>query len=174
MRNLYFLLFGILFACSNNSFQQEQNDINHLISQYDSLLNSINNTDIQSSGSNLRKYNASLEYSKSKLSTKQIPSLETMKYLNDMKLLKRQFKNAPGTKDKLIKEVVRNQEQLHNLLRDIDNNVFEADKLNSIIISEKQAIKSLKVESYNFSEGYKNSELRFDSLYKMTETFNYQ
>ena len=59
MRNLYFLLFGILFACSNNSFQQEQNDINHLISQYDSLLNSINNTDIQSSGSNLRKYNAS-------------------------------------------------------------------------------------------------------------------
>lgn len=174
MRYLYSLLLGVLIACSSTSFQEEQENVHALIVQYDSLLNSIETINIQSAGPNLRKYKASLEYSKSKISTEKIPSLKTMKYLNDMKLMKRQFKSAANKKEKLLATVVRNQEQLKNLLNDINNDIFETEKLNSIIRREQQALKSVSLESSDFSKSYKNSEIRFDSLYKLTKTFNYE
>ena len=94
MRHLHIILFGVLWACSSTPFQQEQESINGLISQYDSLLNSINAINIESAGPNIIKYKSSFEYSKTKLSTKQMPKVETMQYLNNMKLMKRQFKNS--------------------------------------------------------------------------------
>lgn len=173
MKYLYILLIG-LCACSSTQFQEEQDTVNSLILEYDSLLGAIQSIDIQSAGPNLRKYKESLDYSKTKLSTKQMPSLETMKYLNDMKLMKRQFKSAPIKKEKLVAEVIRNQEQLQNLINDISNAIFEEEDLNLIIIREQQALESVTLEKNKFSEAYKSFEIRFDSLHKLTKTFNYE
>ena len=106
----------------------------------------------------------SLAYSKTKLSTDKKPSLKTMTYLNDLKLMKRQFKNAPNQKKGFVTNIIRNQEQLQNLLNDIDNGIFTKEELNAIIVREEQAFEGISIQLNEFQSAYKNYEIRFDSL----------
>lgn len=174
MKYIALLLIGILTACSSSTFEQEQEQVNAVIIQYDSLLQSIKNIDISSSGPNLKRYKEVLAYSQTKLSTDKKPSLKTMTYLNDLKLMKRQFKNAPNQKKGFVTNIIRNQEQLQNLLNDIDNTIFTKEELNTIIVREEQAFEGISIQLNEFQSAYKNYEIRFDSLQQLSQTFNYQ
>ena len=174
MKYIALLLIGILTACSSSTFEQEQEQVNAVIIQYDSLLQSIKNIDISSSGPNLKRYKEVLAYSQTKLSTDKKPSLKTMTYLNDLKLMKRQFKNAPNQKKGFVTNIIRNQEQLQNLLNDIDNTIFTKEELNTIIVREEQAFEGISIQLNEFQSAYKNYEIRFDSLEQLSQTFNYQ
>ncbi|MBL6663179.1 MAG: hypothetical protein ISP71_03650 [Flavobacteriales bacterium] len=174
MKYIALILIGILTACSSSTFEQEQEQVNAVIIQYDSLLQSVENIDISSAGSNLKRYKEALAYSKTKLSTDKKPSLETMTYLNDLKLMKRQFKNAPNQKNGFVTNIIRNQEQLQNLLSDIDNAIFTKEELNAIIVREEQALEGISIQLNEFQSAYKNYEIRFDSLEQLSQTFNYQ
>ena len=57
MKYIALILIGILTACSSSTFEQEQEQVNAVIIQYDSLLQSVKNIDISSSGPNLKRYN---------------------------------------------------------------------------------------------------------------------
>ena len=172
MKYIALILIGILTACSSTTFEQEQ--VNNIILQYDSLLQSVENVDISSSGPNLKRYKEALAYSKTKLSTDKKPSLKTMTYLNDLKLMKRQFRNAPNQKKGFVTNIIRNQEQLQNLLNDIDNGIFTKEELNAIIVREEQALEGISIQLNEFQSAYKNYEIRFDSLEQLSQTFNYQ
>lgn len=174
MKYIALILIGILTACSSSTFEQEQEQVNAVIIQYDSLLQSIKNIDISSSGPNLKRYKEVLAYSQTKLSTDKKPSLKTMTYLNDLKLMKRQFKNAPNQKKGFVTNIIRNQEQLQNLLNDIDNTIFTKEELNTIIVREEQAFEGISIQLNEFQSAYKNYEIRFDSLQQLSQTFNYQ
>jgi hypothetical protein len=174
MRAIYILFIGLMFACSNSNFEQEQIKINELINEYDNLFISVENTDISSASINLKRYKKSLEYSQSKLSTEKKPNLKTMTFLNDMKLMKRQFRNAPRQKKGFVTNIIRNQEQLENLHNDIDNSIFNKEEINAIITRETQAYEALSTEMKEFQIAYPSYEARFDSLYNLTETFNYE
>ena len=174
MKYIALLLIGILTACSSSTFEQEQEQVNAVIIQYDSLLQSIKNIDISSSGPNLKRYKEVLAYSQTKLSTDKKPSLKTMTYLNDLKLMKRQFKNAPNQKKGFVTNIIRNQEQLQNLLNDINNTIFTKEELNTIIVREEQAFEGISIQLNEFQSAYKNYEIRFDSLQQLSQTFNYQ
>ena len=174
MKYIALILIGILTACSSSTFEQEQEQVNAVIIQYDSLLQSIKNIDISSSGPNLKRYKEVLAYSQTKLSTDKKPSLKTMTYLNDLKLMKRQFKNAPNQKKGFVTNIIRNQEQLQNLLNDIDNTIFTKEELNTIIVREEQAFEGILIQLNEFQSAYKNYEIRFDSLQQLSQTFNYQ
>ena len=174
MKYIALILIGILTACSSSTFEQEQEQVNAVIIQYDSLLQSIKNIDISSSGPNLKRYKEVLAYSQTKLSTDKKPSLKTMTYLNDLKLMKRQFKNAPNQKKGFVTNIIRNQEQLQNLLNDIDNTIFTEEELNTIIVREEQAFEGISIQLNEFQSAYKNYEIRFDSLQQLSQTFNYQ
>ena len=174
MKYIALILIGILTACSSSTFEQEQEQVNAVIIQYDSLLQSVENIDISSSGPNLKRYEEALAYSKTKLSTDKKPSLKTMTYLNDLKLMKRQFKNAPNQKKGFATNIIRNQEQLQNLINDIDNGIFTKEELNAIIVREEQAFEGISIQLNEFQSAYKNYEIRFDSLEQLSQTFNYQ
>ena len=174
MKYIALILIGILTACSSSTFEQEQEQVNAVIIQYDSLLQSVENIDISSSGPNLKRYKEALAYSKTKLSTDKKPSLKTMTYLNDLKLMKRQFRNAPNQKKDFATNIIRNQEQLQNLLNDIDNRIFSSEELNPIIVREEQAIEGISIKLNEFQSAYKNYEIRFDSLEQLSKTFIYQ
>ena len=174
MKYIALILIGILTACSLSTFEQEQEQVNTVIIKYDSLLQSVENIDISSSGPNLKRYKEALAYSKTKLSIEKKPSLETMTYLNDLKLMKRQFRNAPNQKKGFVTNIIRNQEQLQNLLNDIDNTIFTKEELNAIIVREKQAFEGISIQLNEFQSAYKNYEMRFDSLEQLSQTFNYQ
>lgn len=174
MKYIALILIGILSACSSSTFEQEQEQINTVIIQYDSLLQKLKNMDISSSSPNLKRYKQALAYSKTKLSTDKKPSLKTMNYLNDLKLMKRQFKNAPNQKKGFVNNIIKNQEQLQNLINDIDNGIFNKKELNVIIIREKQAFEGLLIQLNEFQSAYKNYEMRFDSLVKLNQIFNYE
>ena len=174
MKYIARILIGSLTACSSSTFEQEQEQVNTIIIQYDSLLQSVENIDISSSGPNLKRYKEALAYSKTKLSTEKKPSLETMTYLNDLKLMKRQFRNAPNQKKGFVTNIIRNQEQLQNLLNDIDNAIFTKEELNAIIVREEQAFEGISIQLNEFQSAYKNYEIRFDSLEQLSQTFNYQ
>ena len=138
------------------------------------LLQSVENIDISSSGPNLKRYKEALAYSKTKLSTEKKPSLKTMTYINDLKLMKRQFRNAPNQKKGFVTNIIRNQEQLQNLLNDIDNRIFSSEELNPIIVREEQAFEGISIKLNEFQSAYKNYEIRFDSLEQLSKTFIYQ
>ena len=174
MKYIALILIGILTACSSSTFEQEQEQVNAVIIQYDSLLQSVENIDISSVGPNLKRYKEALAYSKTKLSTEKKPSLETMTYLNDLKLMKRQFRNAPNQKNGFVTNIIRNQEQLQNLLNDIDNGIFTKEELNAIIVREEQAFEGISIQLNEFQSAYKSYEIRFDSLEQLSQTFNYQ
>ena len=174
MKYIALILIGILTACSSSTFEQEQEQVNAVIIQYDSLLQSIKNIDISSSGPNLKRYKEVIAYSQTKLSTDKKPSLKTMTYLNDLKLMKRQFRNAPNQKKGFVTNIIRNQEQLQNLLNDIDNTIFTKEELNTIIVREEQAFEGISIQLNEFQSAYKNYEIRFDSLQQLSQTFNYQ
>ena len=159
MKYIALLLIGILTACSSSTFEQEQEQVNAVIIQYDSLLQSVENIDISSSGPNLKRYKEALAYSKTKLSTDKKPSLETMTYLNDLKLMKRQFKNAPNQKKNFVSNIIRNQEQLQNLLNDIDNSIFTKEELSAIIVREEQAFEGISIQLNEFQLAYKSYEI---------------
>jgi hypothetical protein len=97
-----------------------------------------------------------------------------MTYLNDLKLMKRQFRNAPNQKKGFVTNIIRNQEQLQNLLNDIDNGIFTKEELNAIIVREEQALEGISIQLNEFQSAYKNYEIRFDSLEQLSQTFNYQ
>ena len=97
-----------------------------------------------------------------------------MTYLNDLKLMKRQFKNAPNQKKGFVTNIIRNQEQLQNLLNDIDNRIFSSEELNPIIVREEQAFEGISIKLNEFQSAYKNYEIRFDSLEQLSKTFIYQ
>ena len=174
MKYIALILIGILSACSSSTFKQEQRQINAVIIKYDSLLQSVKNIDISSSGPNLKRYKDALAYSKSKLSTDSKPNLNTMTYLNNLKLMKRQFRNAPNQKKDFATNIIRNQEQLQNLLNDIDNTIFTKEELNTIIVREEQAFEGISIQLNEFQSAYKNYEIRFDSLEQLSQTFNYK
>ena len=174
MKYIALILIGILTACSSSTFEQEQEQVNAVIIQYNSLLQSVENIDISSASPNLKRYKEALAYSKTKLSTEKKPSLKTMTYLNDLKLMKRQFRNAPNQKKGFVTNIIRNQEQLQNLLNDIDNGMFTKEELNAIIVREEQALEGISVQLNEFQSAYKNYEIRFDSLEQLSQTFNYQ
>ena len=174
MKYIALILIGILASCSSSTFEQEQEQVNAVIIQYDSLLQSVENIDISSSGPNLKRYKEALAYSKTKLRNDKKPSLETMTYLNDLKLMKRQFRNAPNQKKGFVTKIIRNQKQLQNLLNDIDNAIFTKEELNAIIVREEQAFEGISIQLNEFQSAYKNYEIRFDSLEQLNQTFNYQ
>ena len=174
MKYIALILIGILTACSSSTFEQEQEQVNAVIIQYNSLLQSVENIDISSASPNLKRYKEALAYSKTKLSTEKKPSLKTMTYLNDLKLMKRQFRNAPNQKKGFVTNIIRNQEQLQNLLNDIDNGMFTKEELSAIIVREEQALEGISVQLNEFQSAYKNYEIRFDSLEQLSQTFNYQ
>ena len=174
MKYIALILIGILTACSSSTFEQEQEQVNAVIIQYDSLLQYVENIDISSAGPNLKRYKEVLAYSKTKLSTDKKPSLKTMTYLNDLKLMKRQFRNAPNQKKGFATNIIRNQEHLQNLLNDIDNGIFTKEELNAIIVREEQALEGISIQLTEFQSAYKNYEIRFDSLEQLSQTFNYQ
>ena len=174
MKYIALILIGILTACSSSTFEQEQEQVNAVIIQYDSLLQSIKNIDISSSGPNLKRYKEVLAYSQTKLSTDKKPSLKTMTYLNNLKLMKRQFRNAPNEKKGFATNIIRNQEQLQNLLNDIDNTIFTKEELNNIIEREEQAFEEISIKLSEFQSAYKNYEIRFDSLEQLSQNFKYQ
>jgi hypothetical protein len=93
--------------------------------------------------------------------------------MNDMKLMKRQFKNAATTKKNLLSNTARNQEQLNNLLNDIDNGIFDKKELNLILTREQQAVKEVSNSLIQFEESFTNAENGFDSLYQLSKTFQY-
>jgi alpha-N-acetylglucosamine transferase len=97
-----------------------------------------------------------------------------MTFLNDMKLMKRQFRNAPRQKKGFVTNIIRNQEQLENLHNDIDNSIFNKEEINAIITRETQAYEALSTEIKEFQIAYPSYVARFDSLYNLTETFNYE
>jgi len=97
-----------------------------------------------------------------------------MTYLNDLKLMKRQFRNAPNQKKGFVTNIIRNQEQLQNLLNDIDNSIFGKEELNAIIVREEQAFEEISIQLNEFQSAYKSYEIRFDSLDQLSQTFNYQ
>ena len=97
-----------------------------------------------------------------------------MTYLNNLKLMKRQFRNAPKQKKDFVTNIIRNQEQLQNLLNDIDNAIFTKEELNTIIVREEQAFVGISIELNEFQSAYKNYEIRFDSLQQLSQTFKYQ
>ena len=80
-----------------------------------------------------------------------------MTYLNDLKLMKRQFKNAPNRK-KVLNPILKNQEQLKNLLNDIDNDIFTNEQLNAILVREEQALNGISIQISEFQSAYKNYE----------------
>ena len=174
MKYIALILIGILASCSSSTFEQEQKQVNAVIIKYDSLLQSVENIDISSSGPNLKRYKEALAYSKTKLSTEKKPSPKTMTYINDLKLMKRQFRNAPNQKKGFVTNIIRNQEQLQNLLYDIDNAIFSKEELNAIIVREEQAFEGISIQLNEFQSAYKSYEIRFDSLEQLSQTFNYQ
>ena len=68
----------------------------------------------------------------------------------------------------------KNQEQLKNLLNDIDIDIFTNEQLNAILVREEQALNGISIQISEFQSAYKNYEVRFDSLYQLSQTFNYQ
>ena len=70
--------------------------------------------------------------------------------------------------------IKKNQEQLKNLLYDIDNDIFTNEQLNAILVREEQALNGISIQISEFQSAYKNYEVRFDSLYQLSQTFNYQ
>ena len=174
MKYIALILIGILTACSSSTFEQEQEQVNAVIIQYDSLLQSVENIDISSSGPNLKRYKEALAYSKTKLSTEKKPSLKPMTYINDLKLMKRQFRNAPNQKKGFVTNIIRNQEQLQNLINEINNRIFNKKELSTIIVREKQAFEGISIQLNEFQSAYKSYEIRFDSLEQLSQTFNYQ
>ena len=174
MKYIALILIGILTACSSSTFEQEQEQIKIIITQYDSLLQNLKNMDIGSSSFNLKRYDQALTYSKTKLSTDKKPSLNTMNYLNNLKLMKRQFKNAPNQKKGFVNNIIRNQEQLQNLINDINNRIFNKKELSTIIVREKQAFEGISIQLNEFQSAYKNYEMRFDSLVQLNQIFNYK
>ena len=98
MKYIALIIIVILASCSLSTFEQQRKQINTIIIQYDNLLQRLENIDISSAAPNLKRYKQALAYSKTKLSTDKKPSLETMTYLNDLKLMKRQFKNTQSKK----------------------------------------------------------------------------
>ena len=88
--------------------------------------------------------------------------------------MKRQFKNAPNQKKGFATNIIRNQEQLQNLLNDIDNTIFSKEELNPIIVREEQTLEGISIQLNEFQSAYKNFEIRFDSLEQLSKTFIYQ
>jgi hypothetical protein len=130
-------------------------------------------TNIESAKEYLKKYQQALEHSKNQLSTEQKPSKESMSLINDLKLSRRQFKNASNTKNRFISDVIRNQEQLNLLLNDMENGIFETEELELILKREQQALQGLKTSLKEFEDIYKSNEIRFDSLFQLSKTFKY-
>jgi len=175
MRYIFLLcLFFCFWACSNKHIDSEKQIVASLILEYDTLLVQVQTTNIESAKENLIKYNQAIEYSKNQLSTELKPSKESMNFMNNLKLMKRQFKNASSTKNRFISDVIRNQEQLNFLLKDIDNGIFETEDLDLILKREQQALQGLKTSHKEFEKMYKFNQIRFDSLLELTKTFNFK
>lgn len=169
---LIFLSFTVLLACSG--FKSEKQSVNLLITEYDSLLLELKSFDIKSAAPNLKRYNKVIELSKSKMKKDVLPKIETMNYLNDLKLMRRQFKNAPKIKTQLVSKINANKEQLSNLIVDIDGSVFDQTQLQGILSEEVNELKSIKKSLIDFKTAYTVSESRFDSLYLLSNAFNFQ
>ena len=68
--------------------------------------------------------------------------------MNDMKLMKRQFKNAATTKNNLLSNTARNQEQLNNLLNDIDKGIFDKETAPIFELANKYKL-AIEVHPYD-------------------------
>lgn len=173
MKIYLLIISALLMACSNPKMDAEKQTINQLQSQYDSLLLEANAIDIQSAGKNIKKYKEVITYAQEKLDSSNKPSMETMNFLNDLKLTRRPFKNAANTKKTLSSSIIENKKQLQNLNNDLKRSVFSKQELSNILEQEKSLLQESIQKVKDFEETYRKSEWRFDSLYQVSKTYQF-
>ena len=164
---------ALLMACSNPKMHAEIELISQMQNQYDSLLIVANAIDIQSAGKNLKKYKEVITYAQEKIDGSSKPSMKTMNFLNDLKLTRRPFKNAATTKKSLSSSIIENKKQLQNLNNDLKRSVFSKQELSNILEQEKSLLQESIQKVKDFEETYRQSEWRFDSLYQLSKTYQF-
>lgn len=167
------IISGLLMACSNQKMDIEKQTINQLQSQYDSLLLVTEAIDIRSASNNLKKYKEAIELAREKIDGSKKPSLETMNFVNNLKLTRRPFKNAAATKKSLASSIIENKKQLQNLYNDFKQSVFSEQELSNILEQEKTLLQENIQKVTDFKETYQQSEWRFDSLYQLSKTYQF-
>lgn len=167
------VLATLILGCSNQNLDHEKSIINKLNRQYDSLLLATNTINIESAKNNLKKYNESIKIAKESMNSSDNPSYETMNFINNLKLMKREFKSAPTTKKSLIKTIQENKMQLKKLNNDINNSIFGKQELTPILDQETKLLELTIKKVNDFQASYNVSESRFDSLYQLSKTYHY-
>ena len=173
MKTYLLIISALLMACSNPKMDAEKQTINQLQSQYDSLLVVTKAIDIQSASDNLKKYKEAIKLAREKIDGSSKPSMETMNFLNNLKLTRRPFKNAATTKKSLASSIIENKKQLQNLNNDLKRSVFSKQELSNILEQEKSFLQKNIQKVNDFKETYRQSEWRFDSLYQLSKTYQF-
>ena len=99
--------------------------------------------------------------------------METMNFLNNLKLTRRPFKNAATTKKTLASSIIENKKQLQNLNNDLKRSVFSKQELSNILEQEKSLLQENIQKVNDFKETYRQSEWLFDSLYQLSKTYQF-
>jgi hypothetical protein len=153
----------LLFAC-NHDYDQQLNNIDNLISKYDTLEKKVFSVDLKESKQQLLRYENTIKEFKKLQNNKQKPTKEVRMYINEFRTIKKTFKKVPKNVSFLNSSISQNIIQLDNLKADIKKNSFSQKELNKIIGQEQEAFQLLDSNYYKLSLDIKTQTEKFDSL----------
>ena len=117
-RIIYLLLTIALLSssCSQSSFEQEKVDIDSLVIAYQKLTLNIKEIAIEEAKDHLKTYKESIDLIKKKTNPKKMPNMESAKFIDAFRSIKKTFKKLPKKQKELQRKININTKQLENLI----------------------------------------------------------
>lgn len=172
MKQLIYILTGVLLlsACSRSSFEAEKSTIDSLLLAYQKLEVQVENMPTKEAKEHLTTYNTSIERIKKNTNQNRIPSIESSKYINAFRSVKKTFKKLPKKQEALQQSIASNSAQLKNLQKDISNNLFSSDKLKDILSKENTLLTDVSNSYLHLITQTKEEKEKLDSLVQLLPT----
>lgn len=170
MKKIATILLPLFIACSSLDYSAEKNQINELIDSYTLLDEKVNKINLKESNQVLETYNTTIEEISNKLDPNKIPSIETINFINEFRSIKKTFKRVPTQKAFFKNSVKTNKKQLSSLVIDMDNNVFDKNEIEKILIQEQLAISELQKRHQDLTKTISTQLNKLDSLSLLINT----
>jgi hypothetical protein len=166
MKQFIYILTGVLLlsACSRSSLEAEKSTIDSLLLAYQKLEAQVESMSTDEAKEHLATYKTSIELIKKNTNPNKMPSMESSRFIDAFRSVKKMFKKLPKKQSTLTQHIATNSEQLENLLEDIRNNLLSSNKLEEILTQEKILLNDVRSSYQLIVRGMEEEKEKLDSL----------
>lgn len=167
MKQFMYILTGalLLSACSRSSFETESKaTVDSLLLAYQALEVEIEEMPSEKVQAYFKEYKTFFAATQKEVANIKVDDLRDLSFMDSFKSVKKGFKKFPAKQKKYQKDLEGKVKELHHLLNDINNDVFDKKTLKKYLKEEREAFEKLQKKYEKSMQTVREQRIVLDSL----------